>query len=51
MIIDPKGYVLSQGEEGRERALSQTLSCTSLKDFRSKFNVGLDWDKFIIEAD
>lgn len=49
MIVDPKGTILEQGNEGSEEALSITLSYNNLKGFRNKFNVGTDWDKFIIE--
>jgi predicted amidohydrolase len=50
-IIDPKGHILSQGEEQKERALSAILSHTALTDFRKKFNVGADWDNFSIQTD
>lgn len=46
MIIDFKGKVLEQGEEGKERALTAELSYQQLQDFREKFNVGADWDDF-----
>lgn len=49
MIVDFKGTVLEQGDEGKEQALSVKLSYKDLKEFRNKFNVGLDWDKFTIE--
>lgn len=48
-IIDPKGKVLANGEEGKERALSVNLSARELKTFREQFNVGLDWDNFQIK--
>ena len=48
MIIDPKGNLLKYGNEGEEEALSITLSFSSLREFRNKFNVGPDWDKFTI---
>ena len=48
MIIDPKGKVISKGDEGKERILSETLSYSELVSFRNKFNVGLDWDEFAI---
>jgi omega-amidase len=46
VVIDPKGKVIAEGEEGKERALSVTLSVNALKTFREQFNVGLDWDNF-----
>lgn len=49
MIVDPKGAVLKQGKEGKDEALSITLSYNYLEAFRNKFNVGLDWDKFTID--
>lgn len=51
LILDPKGKIMSEGEEGKERLLSESLSYADLADFRKKFNVGLDWDKFAIDAD
>ncbi|MBC8321019.1 MAG: nitrilase family protein [Bacteroidetes bacterium] len=49
MIVDAKGVVIKAGTESKEEALSIKLSYSSLIDFRNKFNVGLDWDKFTIE--
>jgi predicted amidohydrolase len=49
MIVDFKGKVIGEGEEGKERALSAELSYKDLIDFRNKFNVGVDWDNFSIE--
>lgn len=49
MIIDPKGVILKQGSKGKDEALSISLSSGKLIEFRNKFNVGPDWDKFIIE--
>ncbi len=46
MIIDPQGKVIAEGEEGKERAITIDLSCDKLNDFRNKFAVGNDWDKF-----
>lgn len=46
MIIGPQGKILEQGEEGKERALTATLSCRQLADFRSGFDVGRDWDHY-----
>ena len=49
MIIDPKGKIMDEGGEGKERAMTEVLSYASLQSFRKKFNVGLDWDEFFIE--
>jgi len=49
MVIDPKGKVLTEAEEGKERAITEILSYSELKSFREKFNVGLDWDGFTLE--
>ena len=46
MVIDPKGKILEEAGEGRERALDVELSYSELHDFRQKFNVGPDWDAF-----
>jgi len=48
MIIDPKGAIIKLGTEGVEDELSATLSYSALTDFREKFNVGPDWDRFTI---
>ena len=48
MIVDPKGAILKQGIKGKDEALSVSLSYNNLMEFRNKFNVGPDWDKFTI---
>ena len=48
MIIDPKGNILAEAEEGKEKVLTEVLSYSQLISFREKFNVGLDWDQFNI---
>jgi predicted amidohydrolase len=50
MIIDPKGKVIEQGEEAKERALTADLSHDHLMSFREKFNVGPDWDDFELKG-
>ncbi len=50
MIIDPKGKILAEADEGKERALTEVLSYAELNDFREKFNVGMDWDAFTIHG-
>lgn len=49
MVIDPKGKIISEAEEGRERILTEVLSYSELDAFRKKFKVGSDWDNFHIE--
>lgn len=49
MIIDPKGKVLAQGNNFKSDVLSTELSYNEMTKFRNKFNVGNDWDKFVIE--
>lgn len=48
MVIDPKGKILLEYSQGKERAITATLSKSALVDYRKKFNVGLDWDEFAI---
>jgi predicted amidohydrolase len=49
MIVDPRGKVIEQADEGKERSLSAVLNYSELKELREKFNVGLDWDQFNIQ--
>ena len=49
MIISPKGKVIAQGNEYKNEDLSVTLSHNEIAEFRNKFNVGVDWDEFVIE--
>ena len=46
MIVDPKGKILEQAGDGKERVLSVVLKYDELKSFRRNFNVGADWDSF-----
>lgn len=50
MIVDPKGKVIEEIGEGKERAISTLLSYEQLTAFRKQFNVGSDWDEFSIHA-
>lgn len=50
MIIDPKGKIIADAGEEKERILSEKLSYSELTEFRQKFNVGLDWDRFEIKT-
>ncbi len=49
MIIDPFGNVLLQSEPDKEEIHTFTISKDFLLEFRNKFTVGLDWDKFEIK--
>lgn len=48
MVVDPKGKIIEESAEGKERAITANLSYAALVDYRQKFNVGLDWDEFAI---
>lgn len=48
-IYDAKGKKLIQHPSNTEFTETLTLSKKSLCDFRAKFTVGLDWDRFSIE--
>jgi len=48
-LIDVKGNVVSEAPENREAAIRVSLSGEYLLSFRSKFNVGRDWDDFEIK--
>jgi predicted amidohydrolase len=48
LIIDAKGEPMAQLEEWKEDVAYATLSYNDLYNFRSKFTVGLDWDRFQI---
>ena len=47
-LIDAKGTVISEAPEDKESAMRVTLSGKQLQQFRNKFNVGCDWDRFEI---
>ena len=48
-IYDAKGTKLIQHPSNTEYTETLSLSKKSLVDFREKFRVGLDWDRFSIE--
>ncbi len=48
-LIDPKGQVVSEAPENRQAVMRATLSAKTLYQFRNKFNVGRDWDRFEIK--
>lgn len=47
-LIDPKGNIIVAADQGKEALVEVTVSYKELLDFRTKFNVGLDWDTFKI---
>ncbi|HFX17510.1 MAG TPA: nitrilase family protein [Flavobacteriales bacterium] len=47
-IVSPMGQVLIEAKPYLESIISFTLDVTIVKQLRKKFNVGLDWDKFLI---
>lgn len=48
-LIDAKGRWLSEAPENKEAAMRVSLSAEELQQFRNKFNVGRDWERFEIE--
>ncbi len=48
MIIDPFGNEIIKAKPFEEGVYNTTISKDLLDDFRSKFTIGLDWDKFNI---
>jgi predicted amidohydrolase len=49
-LVDPKGNIVSRAEPGKETAGSVIISKKELTNFRAKFNVGNDWDDFLINV-
>lgn len=49
-VVDAKGNILVQAKKSKEMALSATLSGGELLRFRSKFDVGRDWDSFTLHT-
>ncbi len=47
-LIDAKGMMLSEAPENKEASMRVSLSAKELHQFRNKFNVGMDWDRFEI---
>jgi omega-amidase len=50
MAIDAKGKVTYAAGEGKEAIQTVTFSADDLQLFRESFTVGMDWDKFTINA-
>jgi omega-amidase len=49
LILDPLGDVLAEGGSASESILSATLVYRMLHEYRERFPVSLDWDRFSIE--
>ena len=49
VLIDPKGKVINSLKPNQEEVVVVELSYSELESFRTKFNVGPDWDQFTIE--
>ncbi len=47
-LVDAKGAVVLEAPENKEASVRVTLSGKRLQQFRNKFNVGRDWDRFQI---
>lgn len=45
-IINAKGFPIAAIQENKEDYVTKTLSYKDLTEFREKFNVGPDWNKF-----
>jgi omega-amidase len=50
MVVDAKGIILSKILPGEDAVATITLSYKVLREFRLKFQVGLDWDEFDIRG-
>jgi omega-amidase len=48
-VVHPKGHAIDEAEAFQENCLTLTLSADDLKDFREKFPVLLDRDRFRLE--
>jgi predicted amidohydrolase len=48
LVFSPKGELFSEPQEHAESNTIVTLSANELTEYRQRFNVGLDWDKFSI---
>jgi predicted amidohydrolase len=46
MIISPKGEILASAQKNKECSISADISMTELTEFRKKFPVQKDADKF-----
>ncbi len=49
MLVDPKGKIQLQMKPDKEEIVIVELSHSFITEFRQKFNVGPDWDQFMIK--
>jgi predicted amidohydrolase len=49
MVIDPKGKIIFEAQPGKEEVLFARLDYNQLTEYRNKFKIGMDWDKFNID--
>ncbi len=49
MLVEPSGKIRIHTIPGSEEIINFSLSAELLQNMRSKFKVGLDWDKFSID--
>jgi predicted amidohydrolase len=47
-LIDPKGNIVSMATPSVEEVIITTLSIKEILQFRENFQVGLDWDNFVL---
>lgn len=48
-VIGPKGELIAEAEPQTSSILRATLSLEELTDYRRRFQVGMDWDRFSID--
>ncbi|HKK10773.1 MAG TPA: amidohydrolase [Bacteroidales bacterium] len=49
IIRDAKGRIIKKAQDHKVEAITASLSYQELLDFREKFKVGMDWDRFEIK--
>lgn len=50
-LIDPKGKIVSMAEPSKDQQIITTLNANELLQFRKDFEVGLDWDNFLLTVE
>ncbi|MDZ7774276.1 MAG: nitrilase-related carbon-nitrogen hydrolase [Bacteroidales bacterium] len=48
IAINAKGETLKKANDNKEEVIVTTLSYEELSNFREKFKVGMDWDRFTL---
>jgi len=48
MIVDPIGKILTQAAENEKQVLRVHIPSNKIAEYREKFKVGLDWDRFSV---